>query len=109
MPLLEFSFSIKNRDDHAVGAGESRTRPILWLLGILSIWMGQMDSLRAGLAAHRFVGVTRLSPLVAVPVGGWPPLGWSDPMGWVIAHCCLSPFRLAVDLDCESRGRLHAG
>jgi hypothetical protein len=42
------------------------TRPILWLLGILSIWMGQMDSLRAGLAAHRSAGVTRLSPLVAV-------------------------------------------
>jgi hypothetical protein len=68
-----------------------------------------MDSLRAGLAAHRFVGVTRLSHLVAVPVGAWPPLGWGDPMGWVIAHCCLSSFRSAVDLDCESRGRLHAG
>jgi hypothetical protein len=63
-----------------------------------------MDSLRTGLAAHRFVGVTRLSPLVAVPVRAWPPLGWGDPMGWV-----LSSFRSAVDLDCESRGRLHVG
>ena len=63
--------------------GRSRPRlgrvshPADIVLGILSIWMGQMDSLRAGLAAHRFVGVTRLSPLVAVPVGAWPPLGWA--------------------------------
>jgi hypothetical protein len=66
-----------------------------------------MDSLRAGLAAHRFVGVTRLS--LGPGPGSWPPLGGGDSMGWVIAHCCLSSFRSAVDLDCESRGRLHVG